>query len=154
MALWFGVVKLNNPETKTEIGRLFINSLSTTLKPCKCFNMNSRNCGHFFYPTSVNKCSVTYNLTLLMSKSTRIKMHLICGQLPKDPTNLQNLREYLITFQGVSLSNTLLDPTEFVKANTLAGVDSVRYQVAIFNFGLLPPDCPPYVTTSRITECI
>ena len=57
-------------------------------------------------------------------------------------------REYLNTFQGYldSLSNTPLEPTELEKANTLlAGVDSVLYQVAIFNFGLLPPDrCPSF----------
>ena len=43
-----------------------------------------------------------------------------------------------------SLNNTPLEPTEIEKANTLlAGVDSVRYQVAIFNFGLQPTN-PTY----------
>jgi hypothetical protein len=49
------------------------------------------------------------------------------------------LRAYLNKFQGYldSLNNTPLEPTEIEKANTLfAGIDSVRYQVAIFNFGL------------------
>jgi len=52
------------------------------------------------------------------------------------------LREYLNTFHRYldSLSNTPLEPTESNKANTLfAGVDSVRNQVSIFNFGKLHP---------------
>ena len=37
-----------------------------------------------------------------------------------------------------------MEPTEIEKANTLlAGVDSVRYQVVIFNFGLQPTN-PTY----------
>ena len=37
------------------------------------------------------------------------------------------------------LNNTPLEPTEIEKANTLlAGADSMRYQVPIFNFGLQP----------------
>ena len=101
---------------KTEIGRLFINSLSTTVKPCKCFNMNSRHCEHFFYLTSVKECSVISNLTRLMSKSTRIKIRMICGHYWRKCSyqrNLQStkstnkeyhvvslipLREYLNTF--------------------------------------------------------
>ena len=48
------------------------------------------------------------------------------------------LREYLNKVQGFldSLKDTPLEPTEIEKANTLlARVDSVRYLVAIFNFG-------------------
>ena len=49
------------------------------------------------------------------------------------------LRGYLNKFQGFldSLKNTPLEPTKIEKANTLlTGVDSVRHQVAVFNFGL------------------
>ena len=44
-------------------------------------------------------------------------------------------------FQGLldSLKNTPLELTEIEKGNTLlAGLDTVRYQVAIFNFDLQP----------------
>ena len=55
--------------------------------------------------------------------------------------SLTPLREYLTKFQVYldSLNNTPFEPIEIEKTNTLlAGVDSVRYQVAIFNFGLQP----------------
>ena len=55
--------------------------------------------------------------------------------------SLTPLREYLNNFQGYldSLNDTPLEPKEIEKANTiLAGVDSVQYQVSIFNFGLQP----------------
>ena len=60
--------------------------------------------------------------------------------------SLTPLREYQNNYQGYSdcLNNTAFEPTEIEKNNTLlAGVDSVRYQVAIFNFGLQPtnPTC-------------
>ena len=58
-------------------------------------------------------------------------------------------------FQGYldSLTNTPLETTELEKANTLlAGVDSVRYQVAIFNFGLQTINQPtlPAMTSRHI----
>ena len=86
----------------------------------------------------------TYNLQNLRNEWANFKQYTLNEEY--HVVSLIPLREYLNSFQGYldSLSNTPLEPTELEKANTLlAGVDSVRYQVAIFNFGLLPPDRPP-----------
>jgi len=97
--------------------------------------------------TLLKKSSVTkgtYNLQNLRNEWANFKQYTLNEEY--HVVSLIPLREYLNSFQGYldSLSNTPLEPTELEKANTLlAGVDSVRYQVAIFNFGLLPPDRPP-----------
>ena len=95
----------------------------------------------------LEKSAVTkgnYHLQNLRNEWTNFKQYTLNEEY--HVVSLIPLREYLITFQGYldSLSNTPLEPTELRKAsNLLAGVDSVRYQVAIFNFGLLPPDRLP-----------
>ena len=83
----------------------------------------------------------TYNLQNLRNKWANFKQYTLNEEY--HVVSLDPLREYLnlSSFQGYldSLSYTPLEPTELEKANTLlAGIDSVRYQVAIFNFGLLP----------------
>ena len=85
----------------------------------------------------------TYTLQNLRNEWENFKQYTLNEEY--HVVSLIPLREYLNTFQDHlnSLSNTPLEPTELEKANTLlSGVDSVRYQVAIFNFGLLP-DRPP-----------
>ena len=67
------------------------------------------------------------------------RLQAIYPQYTSHVVSLTPLREYLNKFQGYldSLNNTPLEPTELEKANTLlAGVESVRYQVSIFNLVL------------------
>ena len=95
----------------------------------------------------LKKNSVTkgaYNLQNLRNEWANFKQYTLNEEY--HVVFLIPLREYLNTSQGYldSLSNNSFEPTELEKTNTLlAGLDSVRYQVAIFNFGLLPPDDPP-----------
>jgi hypothetical protein len=91
----------------------------------------------------------TNNLQNLRNEWANLKQYTLNEEY--HVVSLISLREYLNTFQGYldSLSNTPLEPTELEKANNLlAGVDFVRYQVAIFN--LVPLTVPPHLTTSRI----
>ena len=79
----------------------------------------------------------TYNLQNLRNEWANVKQYTLNEE--SHVVSLTPLREYLNKFQGYldSLTKTPLEPTEIEKANTLLfGVDSVRYQVAIFNFGL------------------
>ena len=79
----------------------------------------------------------TYNLHNLRNEWTNSKQYTLAED--SHVISLIPLREYLNKFQGFldSLKNTPLETNEIEKANTLlAGVDSVRYQVAMFNFGL------------------
>jgi len=63
-----------------------------------------------------------------------------------------SLREYLNTFQGFpdAVTYTPLEPTDIEKANTLlAGVESVRYQVA--NVKFWSRTCQPHLQRCQDT---
>ena len=82
----------------------------------------------------------TYNLQNLRNEWTNFKLYTLNEEY--HVVFFIPLREYLNTFHGYldSLRNNPLEPTELEIANIpLTGVDSIRYQVGIFNFDLLVP---------------